>query len=407
MYDAELKSLLTERARSDAFRPDRAGPEPAGRAERRATSPASPGLAKSTVSTTLDRAAEIRHRGRRRRRQIRRAGERRPAGNDGDAQPARGHLRRRRCSASQHIQLIVADVSHAVIGDKTVLHRSRLFARTQPPRSSSALIAGGLRRASASRSDTLLGVGMALAGAGQSARRPHAARRRRPDLGRRRHPRRCSSRRCERPVFADNESNCSAIAEMMWGAAVGHEDFVFVHPRPRRRRRDRPPRPCHHRHRRRRRANSATCRSTRTARSAAAATAAASSSMPVSGSRWSSREQRFGRPMTTEDVIGLAFAGDVGCKRLLLDCAEAAGRGLGIVGSVLNPRLLRDRRCPGDAPAICCSPRSRPSYNKHTLVKRTDVGNASQTKFVTSKFADNGACLGAVGVVLQHHARLA
>src|SRR5690606_8037605 len=31
----------------------------------------------------------------------------------------------------------------------------------------------------------------------------------------------------ERPIFADNESNCSAIAEMMWGAAAGCEDFVL------------------------------------------------------------------------------------------------------------------------------------------------------------------------------------
>ena len=31
----------------------------------------------------------------------------------------------------------------------------------------------------------------------------------------------------ERPIFADNESNCSAIAEMTWGAAIGVEDFVL------------------------------------------------------------------------------------------------------------------------------------------------------------------------------------
>ena len=31
----------------------------------------------------------------------------------------------------------------------------------------------------------------------------------------------------QRPIYADNESNCAALAEMMWGAAVGHEDFVL------------------------------------------------------------------------------------------------------------------------------------------------------------------------------------
>ena len=57
----------------------------------------------------------------------------------------------------------------------------------------------------------------------------------------------------ERPIFADNESNCSAIAEMTWGAAVGYDDFVALHARPRRRRRHRLRRPGDARHRRRRR----------------------------------------------------------------------------------------------------------------------------------------------------------
>ncbi|MER9155030.1 hypothetical protein [Mesorhizobium sp. M0778] len=31
----------------------------------------------------------------------------------------------------------------------------------------------------------------------------------------------------EQPIFAENESNCSAIAELMWGAAVGHDFVLF------------------------------------------------------------------------------------------------------------------------------------------------------------------------------------
>src|SRR5262249_28908735 len=31
----------------------------------------------------------------------------------------------------------------------------------------------------------------------------------------------------EKPIFADNESNCAALAEMMWGAAVGSDNFVL------------------------------------------------------------------------------------------------------------------------------------------------------------------------------------
>ena len=45
------------------------------------------------------------------------------------------------------------------------------------------------------------------------------------------------------------------------------------------------------------------------------------------------------------------------------------------------------------------------SYNKHTLVKRTDVGEECRTRFVVSRFVDNDACMGAVGLVLQHFGR--
>lgn len=31
----------------------------------------------------------------------------------------------------------------------------------------------------------------------------------------------------KRPVYVDNESNCAAVAEMMWGAAAGFDDFVL------------------------------------------------------------------------------------------------------------------------------------------------------------------------------------
>jgi hypothetical protein len=83
--------------------------------------------------------------------------------------------------------------------------------------------------------------------------------------------------------------------------------------------------------------------------------------------------------------------------------AEAAGRGLGIVGSVLNPGLIVIGGALARAGGLFVAPLEA-SFNKHTLVKRTDVGTASQTRFVISKFADNDACLGAVGLVLQHHA---
>lgn len=302
----------------------------------------------------------------------------------------------------QHIQVVIADVSHAVLAEK-LFYIDPDYSPARAAEVIKALIAEACDELGISQR-TILGVGMALAApvnpldgrilraggiptwTGVDIRAEFE-----PVLGAR--------------VFADNESNCSAIAEMMWGAAVGHEDFVFVtldigvggaivH------------------------------RGHLLTGIAGAAGEFGHMSINPDGAlcRCGNRgclelyasfrqalvfaEQRFGRPMTTEDVIGLAFDGDEGCKRLLLDCAEAAGRGLGIVGSVLNPGFFVIGGALARAGDLFLTPLEA-SYNKHTLVKRTDVGNASQTKFVTSKFADNGACLGAVGVVLQHHARLA
>jgi predicted NBD/HSP70 family sugar kinase len=47
-----------------------------------------------------------------------------------------------------------------------------------------------------------------------------------------------------------------------------------------------------------------------------------------------------GRRMTMDEVILLAEQGDLGARRLIEDIAEIAGRGLGMIGTVLNPPLI-------------------------------------------------------------------
>ena len=113
---------------------------------------------------------------------------------------------------------------------------------------------------------------------------------------------------------------------------------------------------------------------------------------------------RFGRTLDCADVVALALGGDEGCKRLLVDSAEAAGRGLGIVGSVLNPGLIvvgGDLARAGD---LFLEPLAA-SYDKHTLVKRADVEPAARTRIVASRFTDNVSCIGAAGLVLQAASR--
>ena len=112
--------------------------------------------------------------------------------------------------------------------------------------------------------------------------------------------------------------------------------------------------------------------------------------------------KRFARPMTMVEVIQLAKAGDVGCRRLIEDTAEAAGRGLGIIGTAINPGLIVIGGRLATAGDLLLIPLEQ-SFNKHTLIKRDDVGPGGQTRIVVGKFVNNDACMGAVGMVLRHY----
>jgi hypothetical protein len=46
------------------------------------------------------------------------------------------------------------------------------------------------------------------------------------------------------------------------------------------------------------------------------------------------------------------------------------------------------------------------TFEAETLVKTTEVGEASRTSFVMGHFVENESCLGAAGLVLRHHGGL-
>jgi predicted NBD/HSP70 family sugar kinase len=114
--------------------------------------------------------------------------------------------------------------------------------------------------------------------------------------------------------------------------------------------------------------------------------------------------RRFGRAISMDDLIAMAKAGDVGCKRLIADTATAAGRGLGMIGTVLNPPLIVLGGRMALAGELILEP-LKASYERHTLVKRAEVPEAARTQIVIGRFTENDSCLGAVGLVLRHHAQ--
>jgi predicted NBD/HSP70 family sugar kinase len=208
----------------------------------------------------------------------------------------------------------------------------------------------------------------------------------------------------EQPIFADNESNCAAIAEMTWGAAVGHEDFVlFKHDIG---------------------IGGAIVARGRVISGAAGGagefghmTIDAGGGLCRCGNRGCLElgasfvpilevaARRYGNAITLEDLIALAKQGDVGAGRLIADAAERAGRGLGVVGTLLNPPLFVIAGRGALAGDLLLRPLIE-SYERHTLIRRQDVPERLAPKFVLGRFIENDSLMGAVGLVLRHHGRL-
>ena len=209
----------------------------------------------------------------------------------------------------------------------------------------------------------------------------------------------------ERPIFADNASKCSAIAEMTWGAAVGIDDFVYVSLDLG--------------------IGGAIVSQGRIMHGVAGAagefghmTIDPKGDLCRCGNRgcWelyasfkggaTMASKRFGRPMGIADVIALAEKGDVGCRRLIEDTGEAAGRGLALVGAAINPELILIGGRLARAGAMFFGPLEA-NFDKYALVKRDDVAAEARTRIVPGQLLENGPCMGAVGLVLRDYGRRA
>lgn len=296
------------------------------------------------------------------------------------------------------IQLVLADVSHAVIASVTE-EVSPDLTPADAARITKELIAKCYTEHSLSP-DRLLGVGIAIV----APVGPHDGRVLRGsalpswtgvDL------RHVFEPVLERPVYAANESNCSAIAEMMWGAARGFEDFILfkidggiggaiVH------------------------------RGVVITGVAGSAGEFGHMVMEPTGElcRCGNRgcfERTAGfrailaragvqnvSHSVMNDVIMKALAGDAHSQSLVEQTAAAAGIGLALIGTIINPPLI----VIGGRLAITGQMLLRPltaAYHDHCLMRPGDVSDYRHTRIVTGAFTENDACLGAVGLVLRNY----
>jgi predicted NBD/HSP70 family sugar kinase len=298
------------------------------------------------------------------------------------------------------IKLMAADVAHSVIFERTVP-----LGRDYTPAAAAAAARRALR-------DACLEAGVAwrsVIGAGVSFSGPVA-----PDGRVQRasiiptwagvNLREVFEPALERPIFADNESNCSAIAEMTWGAAAGVEDFVLFKIDVG--------------------VGGAIVANGRVLTGIAGAggefghmTLDPQGELCRCGNRGcleltaslnpaiAAASRFLGRAVDVDEFVEAATRGDVGFRRLLADTAEIAGRGLGLIGAILNPGLILI----GGRAALAGEALLAPliaSYERHTLIKREETPPAQRVRIEIAKFPRNHALLGAVALVLRRRGRL-
>jgi predicted NBD/HSP70 family sugar kinase len=201
------------------------------------------------------------------------------------------------------------------------------------------------------------------------------------------------------PVVVDNESNCAALAELKWGAAQGQADFVLFK------------------------------------MDVGVGGAVVSNGKLVKGKGGGAGE--FGhvtiepegdlcrcgnrgclelyasfvkpleqlsrvnkRSVTIADSIALAEAGDVGALRMIADVGHFGGRGLAMIGTMINPPLILIGGRLALADQLLLQP-MRQSFERHILLRSAEQDDSTRTTIRVGKFPENDSLLGAVGLVLD------
>jgi predicted NBD/HSP70 family sugar kinase len=205
-------------------------------------------------------------------------------------------------------------------------------------------------------------------------------------------------------VLADNESNCSAIAELMWGAAAGEPDFVLFKVDLG--------------------VGGAIVNNGELIRGIAGGSGEFGHfSLDPEGElcrcgnrgclelkanfRRPLRElaNAHGREFTVEEAVTMALEGDAGARRLIADTADVAGRGLAMIGAFLNPPLILIGGLLVLTGPIFMEPLLS-SYERHAHLKSRDLPPQWRTRIIPGALLMKDVVLGAVGMVLRHHGRI-
>lgn len=202
------------------------------------------------------------------------------------------------------------------------------------------------------------------------------------------------------PIRVENEANCAALAELMWGAGRGESDFFYykldvgvggavV-------------------------ANGDLLRGI-----AGGAGEVGHMIMDPNGSlcRCGNRgcletmagwhavidpaRRLLGQDVQFADIVELARGGHDGCRRLIADVARIAGQALAHVAAVLNPPLVILGGLQTTAGDLLLEPLMQ-SFEEHAMIKSASLDPAARTRFEFARFQGNHAMvLGAIALALR------
>lgn len=208
------------------------------------------------------------------------------------------------------------------------------------------------------------------------------------------------------PVYVDNESNCSALAELTWGAGRGEKSFFFLkldagvggaivideqvivgaaggageigHM-------------CFDPH-----GSLCRCGNRGCLELYAGLEAVLAPARPM-----------LGPSVTFETIAQRAADGDTGLAKLIEEVGAAAGKGLASACALLNPSLVIVGGRQVVAGEMLLEPLRR-AFARHSHIHPSEVPPASQTRIVPGTFQNNqDAALGAVALVLHNQSVLA
>lgn len=202
-----------------------------------------------------------------------------------------------------------------------------------------------------------------------------------------------------RPVFVDNEANCCALAEIMWGAAAGHSDVLYL------------------------KLDQGV---------GGAVIVNGNVSRGVSGGAGEFGHITFdangpfcrcgnrgcyelyaagpvllrqlgsihGPDLTVAKIIEMAKGGDTGCRRAIVDIGTTAGQLAALLCNAFNPeRVIVGGELSTAGEILFDSLKA--SFGKHVLLRELPDGSGG-TEIVPGTSAANEPALGAIGLVLKH-----